>query len=333
MSWRSAVLEAVGEALRLHQHLENEQQTRIVGGGVDVFGAILRQSVPLVFRPLDHLLGAYVPKPSAGIMITTERSLPIQRFTAAHELGHLVLGHSGSLDDASILDRSPFSGPHYDAAEAAADAFASSFLIPEWLLEIHAERQGWNADSFTHQHTVYQLSLRIGASYKATCHALRRYNVITQQEFAALNRVAPKTIKRALLGTYQLSDWHPDVWVLTERDEGLLIQGGPKDIFRICLKEHSGSGYLWNIDELQKAGFALVRNELIIPNESEEIGGPADRILLASSQSEIAGKLDLKQVRPWEHSSVDAIHFTVSYDLFGKENGLPRSQREGMAAA
>lgn len=42
-------------------------------------------------------------------MVTTERSLHIQRFTAAHELGHVILEHRGSMDR-EILERGAF-GP------------------------------------------------------------------------------------------------------------------------------------------------------------------------------------------------------------------------------
>jgi hypothetical protein len=333
MSWRTTVLDAVSEALRLHQRLGSQEKAQEVGGGVDVFGAILEQSVPLIFRPLDNLLGAYVTKPFAGIIVTTERSLAVQRFTASHELGHLTLGHSGSMDDASILDRSPFGRTRYSAVEAAADAFASSFLAPEWLLEIHAIRQGWSANSFTDPRTVYQLSLRIGASYQAACHALARYNAIGPAKLTELLSVPPKKIKQDLLVGHPQTDWHRDVWLLTERDQGTLIQGGPRDVFLIRLKEDSGAGYLWDIDELRVAGFSIVADEVSIPAGSDEIGGPIDRIFVARSESEAAGKLDLRQVRPWEISSGDVAHFTVSYDLFGKESGLPRAQRARVAAA
>lgn len=331
MNRREVLLNAINEANRLHQRLNSEHRVQASGGGIDIFGSILELSVPLLFRPLDHLLGAYVPKPSAGIIITTERNLAIQRFTGAHELGHLILGHSGSLDDASILTRSPFGPAQYDTVEAAADAFATSFLLPKWLFEIHAERQDWDADSFDDPHIVYQLSLRIGASYAATCRSLARYNIIDQTTLNKHLGIKPKKIKQALLGVYQLEDGYSDVWRLTERDQGTLIQGGPKDVFLIHLKENSGAGYLWDVEELKTAGFVLQSDERLIPDEPEEIGGAVDRILMAVSQAEAAGKIDLTQSRPWEKASSTKTHYILRYDLFGKEQGLPRTQR-GRAA-
>jgi Zn-dependent peptidase ImmA (M78 family) len=331
VSRRDILLDAISEAGRLHQAAHSRELVEARGGGIDVFGSILQLSVPLLFRPLDRLLGAFVPQPSAGIIITTERSLAIQRFTAAHELGHFKLGHGGSFDDESILNRSPFGASRYSTTEAAADAFAASFLIPMWLLEVHARRQGWNADSLRDPVHIYQLSLRIGASYEAACRSLERYNLISGGLLEKHLAVSPKKIKQHLLGNHPLKTWYPDVWVLTEKDQGALIQGGPNDVFLVRLKEHSGSGYLWNADQLKDAGFTIVSDERQVTDHTEGIGGDVDRVLLAASQFEAAGQLDLREARPWEAESLS--HFSVTYDLFGKENGLPRALRAKVAAA
>src|SRR5205807_9613430 len=132
---------------------------------------------------------------------------------------------------------------------------------------------------------------------------------------------------------YQMNNWYPDVWLLTERDQGTLIQGGPNDVFLVRLKENSGAGYLWTTDQLRDAGFTVVSDERMIADDSEEVGGIVDRVLVAVSQFEAAGKLDLTQSRPWDPDTQDAQHFTVVYELLGKENGLPRAQRTKVAEA
>ena len=98
--------------------------------------------MPLLLRPLDGLLGAYLNAPSQGILVTTQRPMSIQRFTAAHELGHCHLNHQPSLDDeASILRRMPANfDPGHDYQELEADAFAVAFLMPKWLLAIEVTR-------------------------------------------------------------------------------------------------------------------------------------------------------------------------------------------------
>src|SRR5262249_61495232 len=66
------------------------------------------RDIYVMFRPLKNLLGAYFSDPDTGVLVTTKRPLPVQRFTAAHELGHAVLGHEASLDDAEVLERPIF---------------------------------------------------------------------------------------------------------------------------------------------------------------------------------------------------------------------------------
>lgn len=332
MSRREMLLNAVAEADRLHQEQNSEGILTSTGGGVDIFGTITDLSVPLVFRPLEGLLGVFVPRPAPGIMVTTERGLAVQRFTAAHELGHYMLHHPGRLDDESILRRYPFGSTGYDNIEAAADVFAARYLMPEWLLESHLIRQGWTAEHLDDPQNAYQLALRLGVSYEAICRSLAEYKIIEKDTLQKHLSITPKRIKQNLLGDHPMENWYPDVWVLTDRDRGTLIQGGPKDIFLICLRENSGAGYIWNVDDLAKSGFVVVSDERLIAPPSEQVGGAVDRILMAASQSEVAGKLDLEQTRPWDPLSVTD-HFTFNYELFGREIGLPRVERKRMGVA
>ena len=98
-------------------------------------------------------------------------------------------------------------------------------------------------------------------------------------------------------------------------------------MFLIRLRENSGAGYIWNVDELAQSGFVVVSDERLIAPEAEQVGGAVERILVAASQSEAAGKLDLEQSRPWDPNAV-ADHFSFSYDLFGRESeGLSRVEK------
>ena len=48
------------------------------------------------------------------------------------------------------------------------------------------------------------------------------------------------------------------MWLITERDDGLLLEGSRSDLVVINVLEHSGSGYLWRIDDLAAVGLAVV---------------------------------------------------------------------------
>jgi len=329
---RDIILEATAQAYRLHQESNAEDHVSDSGGGIDVFGTIQNLSIPLLFKPLDKLLGAYLPPPLDGMVVTSQRNLSIQRFTAAHELGHKILKHSLSLDDDEILFRSPFNNELYNLDELGADAFAAAFLIPEWILEVQAERQGWDADSLSDPKIVYQLSLRIGASYQATCRQLFQYKLIDKTVLQKLIDIPPKKIKQSFLGNVGLNSWHSNVWVLTNKDEGMLIQGSPNDVFLFHLKEHSGSGYLWDIDEIQESGFVVISDENIISSPDVEVGGCADRNIITSSselENGSEGYINLKQLRPWDASSVIET-LELKYELL-KESGLSQAARRAVA--
>jgi predicted secreted protein len=256
--------------------------------------------------------------------------LRIQRFTGAHELGHVVLGHVLSLDGPEILGRAP--GGWADI-EVAADSFASMFLLPKWLLQTHARRQGWNLESMSDPHAVYQLSLRVGASYQATCIALERHGIIDARIREKLVAKERRQIKAELLDLLRLENYYADVWSITERDEGLIIEGQPEDLFVLRLPEQAGAGYLWNLNGLVEAGFAILRDEREIPRPDEVIGGPVTRALTARHGEPSSGALTIELRRPWETTELPASVLHLNYELFGKEIGMPRAARQQLTAA
>src|SRR5262245_41165225 len=139
ISSRDAILKGAKAAHTLHRDLGVREALEREGGGrLDVFGAIAKLGATLMFQKLDRLLGAYLPADNEpGVLITTQRTLPVQRFTGAHELGHLYMGHQPSFDDESILRRDPFStASRTGSQEREADAFASMFLAPAWLVAL-----------------------------------------------------------------------------------------------------------------------------------------------------------------------------------------------------
>ena len=316
---RAAILNGVKGAHELHRDLGiREQIERSEGWRIDVFSVISRLGATLMFQPLDKLLGAYLPGDENGVLITTQRPLPIQRFTAAHELGHLYLSHEPSLDDEGILRRSPFLGSGMvDRQEREADAFGSTFLVPPWLVVILLQRQGWSAASLADPLFAYQASLRLGTSYSATCYSFERYKIIDREQRARLLKVEPQEIKRAALAGYQPSDWRGDVWLLTDRDEGVLIEGGRNDLFVLRLRENSGAGYLWDFDQLKAAGFALVADDRDV-GDDEKIGGTVTRRVTAQSSDRHHGEITLQERRPWMPQK-PAREFHIRYDLRGPE--------------
>ncbi len=198
--YAGGIRRATVEASRLHRDLAIQAKVVRGSGRVDVFDTITRVGVPLLFTKLEGLLGAYYREPSPGVLVTTQRPLSQQRFTAAHELGHHWLAHTPSLDDESILRRAPFQAHSGDdLQEVEAEAFAAAFLLPRWLLDWHYERQAWTDADLRDPALVYQLALRVGTSFKATVWTLYRYEVFDRRVADAAANLELKVIKQGLL--------------------------------------------------------------------------------------------------------------------------------------
>ena len=244
MAAREAILEGTQAAQRLHAQLGTRAAVEQEGlSYIDVFAVAMELGAVLLFRRLEGMLGAYLAdSETPGIIVSTQRSLHIQRFTVAHEIGHLFMRHDLSLDQQVGLWR----GSSRDLGELAADAFASEFMLPRWLYVHHSVRQRWDSAALQDPRLVYQLSLRLGASYDATCWGLEGHRILKPREMAKLWDVEPKELKvAALAGMADRIDPWADVWVITEADNGLSFQGGPNDIVVFRIPERASAGYLW----------------------------------------------------------------------------------------
>jgi Zn-dependent peptidase ImmA (M78 family) len=327
--YASAIRKATLEAARLQRDLGIQAEVVHDVGRVDVYGAIARLGVPLMFAKLDGLLGAYYREPAPGVLVTTQRPLSQQRFTAAHELGHHHLGHNPSLDDESILRRTPFEASAGDnLQEVEAEAFAAAFLLPRWLLDWHCERQNWTDASLHDSTLVYQLALRVGTSYEATVWTLYRYGVFDRGTAQEMVNLELKKLKQKLLRGYAPESFREvDVWLVTERDANLHFYGGPKDLFVVRLPEHSGSGYLWQVESIDGNALALVADGRENP-DGESVGGPTMRLITAAARDRLVGELRLAERRPWQPTKPLKI-FAVHYNLTGAEQqGWYKDQRQ-----
>jgi predicted secreted protein len=250
--------------------------------------------------------------------------LAIQRFTGAHELGHLVMGHSPSLDEENILGCSPTALP---PQEIEANAFAAEFLGPRWLLAYHARKQGWDATSMQDPVCAYQMALRIGMSYEATCRTLLLHKLIAQGTMQSLIAIQPKQIKRSILpSSHEPENWIGDVWLLGDGDQGSNLEGQPEDLFVIKLREKSGSGYLWNKDQLRSEGFNILTEMRFPLNDADRVGGDSLYEIALKPPAQSVGRIELAQSRPWQKTAPLNV-LNVTYDIQGKEYGMSRAER------
>lgn len=333
MALRDDILSAVYEANRFHRDHDTESRAKSGEGRIDVFGMLVEKDIPVMFRPLQKLLGAYIDDPGQGVMVTTQRQLPVQRFTAAHELGHAALGHEASLDDDDVLTRALFErSARFDSREIQANAFATALLTPQWLIVEHMQRQGWNRKDLTNPVTVYQLSLRMGTSYSATCYALLDCKGIDQPTCDNLLEINKKkrAMKQSLANPYVPSNWYGDVWVVTERDNGMVLEGSHSDLVVVKVQEHASSGYVWQFGELAKGGLTI-RDDCRANEGDDHIGGIVFRTVIAEANGTGSGHVSLREVRPWQANGTPLNSMELDVDLSGPvAAGLLRVQREAL---
>ena len=327
MTWqdrRNAALEGTARAAEVHEELSLRSRPGDGRGPIDIFRVIMEMDVDFLFRPLDKLLGAFLPAPVGGILVTTQRDLYVQRYTAAHELGHFLMNHEVSLDDESLIGFAPRGQPHGDLQEVAADAFASEFLMPRWLVAAQVRRQRWTTDALRTPAIVYQLSLRLGVSYQAMCWALAGHQAIPLSDAQRLADIPPKTAKLDALRGQFLSNSRANVWSLTSYDSGLTLVGTADDVLQIELQERASAGLTWNVEEAATdQGFQILDDE---QRAEDGIGSFGVRRFAIKGSGK--GDLCLKESRQWDPASEPSRTFEVRYHLEGRESGFPRVCRD-----
>jgi hypothetical protein len=162
---------------------------------------------------------------------------------------------------------------------------------------------------------VYQLALRSGVSYEATCYALKNHKVIDAATCSNLVEVQPKAIKQSIVPSLQPSSWHLDVWHLGPGDDGLFVEASPGDVLDVALLEHSGGGYLWDVGGIAQSDLELVsdRRERIDPPDA--VGGHVTRRLTARAKAPGVGSIQFVERRPWERDVAPLASYQFSYDF------------------
>ncbi|GAB7006515.1 hypothetical protein JCM18899A_39880 [Nocardioides sp. AN3] len=213
---------------------------------IDVFALIGQLDLVLVFNDLKTILGALVPHGDGGIMLSTQRGASVQRYTAAHELGHWILDHESAFDTEADLYY-----PTQDR-EQLAQIFASQLLMPPPLVYAVASRYGVTNSASATAPQVYMMARDMGASYEAVVRQLDNLEVISRHKRDELLAIQPATIKTQLaLGRRPVGN--VDVWAVDARYSGRSITLTQGDELIIALPENRTTGYQWlTSEELQE---------------------------------------------------------------------------------
>ena len=192
------------------------------------------------------------------------------------------------------------------------------------------KRQGWKRENLTDPIVVYQLSLRMGSSYAATCYALVECKGIDRTTCENLLKVKPKLIKQSLSRPYEPDNWYGDVWLVTERDNGMVMEGSRSDLVVLKFQEHASSGYVWQFGDLLDAGLAI-KEDGRANSGNQYIGGIVSRTVIAEAKDGASGHINLRETRPWQPADKPLNSLELDVDLSGPVTaGLLPKQLEAL---
>jgi predicted secreted protein len=306
MTQAQLVAAASGAALHAHRTYNVDRQSRI-----DVFDILRTAASEVFFRPLQKVCGAYLPTGGVAPAVLINSNMPLsrQRYTAAHEFGHLFLGHRvASLD--KILGISFEERKNWTDEENIAETFAAFFLMPKGLVD--AGLRELHPPELTPE-IVYLLSLKLGTSYLATVNHLHTLKKLSYGQAAAFRKIQPKTIKAGI--SPEVAGRH-DVWILDEHWNGQPIYPAVDDTIVVRLNEIPTSGYAW-VWQRDPHSLRVLRDSFA-DEPTEEIGGTRVRELVmevsADAQNE---RIALERRQPWDDESKPSARFSV--DLFPQQ--------------
>lgn len=242
-TWQRRI-EAADAALALLDEAGVDQTRQI-----DVFGLCERVGLWLAFVRLDNALGAFVPLGSGGVLITTQRPLTVQRYTAGHELGHWRLDHG------VVADRhEQIFGPPPAEQERLAQIFAGNLLMPPALVMSILNRVRPSGHEPINAQHCYSLAREAGVSYEAAIRQLVNLNQLAASVAEELFRQRPLSIKTDLAhGRRPINGW-ADVWPVDERWDDQVLPLHLEDEAVISLPENRTTGYRWMLaDESHSA--------------------------------------------------------------------------------
>ena len=214
------------------------------------------------------------------MLITTRRPIAVQRYTAAHELGHWRLGH----DQFPVLDsEEQVLGETQDESEQLAQIFAAALLMPPPL--VYGTLNRLKVDNDVTPVHVYTVAREAGVSYTAAVRQIANLGIITRLEADKLLEIKPLKIKteigqgqRPVVGT-------ADVWLVDEQYHGQWLRIHTDDEIVISLPENRSTGYRWCFEGHTKMKTPTPEPPPLLHTES------SGQLHLIEDQSELADQL------------------------------------------
>jgi Zn-dependent peptidase ImmA (M78 family)/predicted secreted protein len=325
--YQRAARDGIRAAQREHQRIGTDFTSR-----VEVFDVIENERIWLLFQRLGNLYGIYKRSGDAsGIVINSQHPLTLQRYTAAHEYGHHVLGHAASADDETrIYHRS------HDPQEVAAQAFAGEFLMPLQLVNYTLRTMGLPGKYLPlTARQVYQLALELGVSYSATVTQLVGQHKLTVPAGQRLRRESPLVLKTRLAGLRPADSW-ADVWLLDEAQEGRQFSPRLRDEIHIMLAETPSTGYVWQLMDPAPSVLALIADQFET-DDNNITGASGTRHVAFRVANAGVSRIRLEKRRPWQRDGEAPAIFEATVSAIAPltgdtDDGLIEDQKQAVLA-
>lgn len=178
---------------RIHREVENLlSKHRVAAPPVPVFRLARACGAKVVFQEYDQTQDEisvsgflYRGKGPIVIGINARHHRNRQRFTAGHELGHLILhephGPDLHVDRAIIKLRNHLSSQGTDIEEQEANLFAAELLIPTAFIQCDIEQLKLHTADLLDETTIKPLARRYGVSIQALVFRLNYLGYISRE--------------------------------------------------------------------------------------------------------------------------------------------------------
>ena len=283
----------------LHQEL-NTYDVSIENGRIDIVKALSQIGVTLFVRPLREVHGILLKNElNAGLLLNSFHSANELRFASASALTALMISLRSNEPETSRFFDTLVSERYLREINKESYKIVLNLLLPDFLIASLQSRFGWSNDDLIDPTNLYQASLRLGTSYQSTVMAYNRLGCISQSDCRTLMAIDVLDIKTDILTDYRPKNLENiDVWRLSEREEGTLVQASSNDLFVIELKEHRSAGYRWDFEYLKNLGFVILNDDVRTAG-SRKIGAPCHRTLIVNPSNSLNGDYIIEESCPW----------------------------------
>lgn len=210
------------------------------GEMLDIYSFIMQLGIKLLWGGFSKLAGAYLRKgiknggtelEGYGIAVNCAHPIERQRFSAAHELGHHILGHEGKIGSYIRISN--------EQTERDANIFAAELLMSERLVSRAYKSISDDPDVRSDcdlADAIYLMSKQLQVSFSALCHRLEHFRILNRSQKAELLETKVRGLEQKWEKSGGQQPFDPSI---VERQHSLLMR--TSELYQ-CLEDQEELG-------------------------------------------------------------------------------------------